>query len=146
MLLNHDNAPPAHGNGSSSGMSDDEAPFVVSKHAPSTAAAGAAGGGRSSRRASSVVSLSSSSLTDPDDLEVTAGSSFANASRAKSTASITSHADTSRAESEEEEEEAEDDDIVEVNQDGSEKPLLKIKKLLSNPPREPKNRWETAVS
>lgn len=122
-----------------SSSDDESAPYVVSKHR-STAAAGSSNAGA---RASSVVSLSSSSLTDPDDLEITTGS-FANGSRAKSNTSITSHAASTGPESEEEEDDG--DSLIEINQDGSEKPLAKIKKLLAHPPREPKHRWETAVS
>lgn len=142
QLINHD-YPDSDGDSSS-------APYVVSKHR-SNAVAGSSksattGQAHHHRRASSVVSLSSSSLTDPDDLE-TVTSSFADTSaRAKDNASNTSLAPSTEPESEEEEEDDEDDGLIEVNQDGTEKPLARIKKLLNNPPNEPKHSWETAVS
>lgn len=125
-------------------------PYVVSKHR--SAIAGSSGQNQH-RRQSSVVSLSSSSLTDPDDLEVitstfdtSAASKGKGKGKGKGNASIISQAASTEPESsEEEEEEDEEDELVEVNQDGTEKPLARIKKLLSNPPDEPKHRWETAV-
>lgn len=107
-------------------------------------------------RRASIVSLSSS-LTDPDELpDVSLLSSHANTTtttgvadgsvakvkktrkkRVPSSPAASSVAPTSD----------EEDDIVEVNGDGSDRPLTRIKQLLASPPKDhPKYRWETVVS
>lgn len=138
QLINHD-YPDSDGDSSS-------APYVVSKHRSNALAGPSTSATHHHRRASSVVSLSSSSLTDPDDLEIVTSSFADTSARAKGNASNTSLAPSTEPESEEEEEDDEDDGLIEVNQDGTEKPLARIKKLLNNPPNEPKHSWETAVS
>lgn len=86
--------------------------------------------GPSRSRTHSVVSLSSE-LSDP--------------SEGVATDAASSDLSEVNNDSEEDDDDDDEDDIVEVNADGSAKGASRIRDLVSNPPKHPKHRWETAV-
>lgn len=88
--------------------------------------------GPSRSRTHSVVSLSSE-LSEAEEVTL-------NTTRSRATSS-SALSDVDDNESEE----SEDDEIMEVNADGSAKGATRIRELVSNPPKHPKHRWETAV-